>query len=48
MSENKLEANDEDKRMWVKAQKILLHQKIHGLLQQWDEKRKQDAQGKGD
>lgn len=44
MSQSNLtDQQDEEKRMWVHAQKILLHQKIHTLLQEWDKKRKEDA-----
>lgn len=37
------EEQSEEKRLWTKAQKILLHQKIHALLLQWDQQRKNEA-----
>jgi hypothetical protein len=33
----------EDNKLRIKAQKILLHQRIHKLLQEWDQQRKDKA-----
>jgi hypothetical protein len=30
----------EDNQLRIRAQKILLHQKIHKLLEEWDQQRK--------